>query len=219
MENINLADKSKKLVAELFEFFSVVRPDLPGCFATISEHQSSSTYFLPTPVEDNEELAQVATEAQLNKLPGGHFFSCAGFDSAEPFERKADRVISVKSLYFDIDVRDSKPNCYQTIYEAREALKVFIDKNNLPQPTYVVNSGHGIHSYFSFTEPLSRDEFLEEATSLEALAKSQGLLIDAGITCDAARVLRVPNSVNVKLNQGHPRCVITDANPTALVSV
>lgn len=72
-----------------------------------------------------------------------------------------------------------------------EAVKYTIDAKGIPLPTMIVNSGHGYHVYW----------LLDESVGHEAkpiISKLQQVLnADAGAV-DIARVLRIPDTMNVK---------------------
>ena len=66
-----------------------------------------------------------------------------------------------------------------------------LDKAGLPEPSIIVNSGHGIHTYWLLVERTTKGV----TSLLRAIAERTGA--DAGAT-DRARVMRLPNTMNVK---------------------
>src|SRR5699024_9028308 len=66
-----------------------------------------------------------------------------------------------------------------------------IDMKNLPQPSMTIGSGNGYHLYWILDKPAGH----ELKPIIEALANK--LNADTGAT-DIARVLRVPDTMNVK---------------------
>ncbi len=109
--------------------------------------------------------------------------------------RKAENVQHVKSLFLDLDCGEGKP--YKTQQDALLALKDWYKKYNIPRPT-VVNSGRGLHIYWTLDKAYTREEWLPVATALKASCLQDGLEIDPAVTSDAARILRVPNTHNFK---------------------
>lgn len=90
-------------------------------------------------------------------------------------------------LYVDLDHID-----------ANEALDRIVREAELPMPTLMVNSGHGIHAYWELDPPLdlSKEENLERFRRAErAISAAVGGDERAK---DAARVLRVPGTWNPK---------------------
>jgi hypothetical protein len=117
-------------------------------------------------------------------------------------ERSAAAAISLKSLFLDIDV--GKQDGYAAMKQASAALSGFIQKINLPRVSTLVHSGGGLHVYWTFDRALTVAEWKPLAHALVNAAKEFRLKFDAGCTIDAARVLRVPNTFNRKLDTPRP---------------
>jgi hypothetical protein len=109
--------------------------------------------------------------------------------------RTAQNVRGIKSLFLDLDCGEGKP--YSTQQDALIALKAWYKKYGIPRPT-VVNSGRGLHVYWALDRAYTREEWLPTAKGLKAACLQDGLHIDAVVTADAARLLRVPNTRNFK---------------------
>lgn len=95
-------------------------------------------------------------------------------------------VLHVPGLWLDIDPKHAT-------YE--KALQVV---NSLPTPpTATVSSGNGIHAYFKFNEPF---EVVDDNSFkfIKELSLKLHTFTNADNTADLARILRVPNSWNVK---------------------
>jgi hypothetical protein len=104
---------------------------------------------------------------------------------------------AMKAVWLDIDVGKDKP--YATPTDAAVALKAFIEAAKLPQPSAIVASGSGgLHVYWISDHPLIPAVWQGYADRLRHLADQHGLAIDGGCTTDAARVLRVPDTLNHK---------------------
>jgi hypothetical protein len=122
------------------------------------------------------------------------YFALATFGDAP--SRKADNVVSLKSLFLDLDCGADKP--YPTQLDAIKALQEFCRTLRLPKPSIIVNSGRGVHVYWVLDRECGRDEWLPVAERLKAACIQEGLQIDPTVTADAARILRVPNTHNYK---------------------
>lgn len=84
-----------------------------------------------------------------------------------------------------------------------DSIYYMIDNYVLPQPSMVVDSGHGYHVYWQLDKPVGH----EIEPVLKALQVKLGA--DSSAT-DIARVLRVPDTMNVK---GEPvRCEVVEFN-------
>lgn len=107
-------------------------------------------------------------------------------------------VFHVPGLWLDIDPK------HATYEEAMQVVK------SLPTPpTAIVSSGNGIRSYFKFNEPFEvvgdhSFKFIKELSlKLHTIAKADN-------TADLARLLRVPNSMNVKNLMDVKLCSLVD---------
>lgn len=121
------------------------------------------------------------------------YFACAKFK--EEGKRDTENAAYFKSFRLDIDCGRGKP--YDNQAEGIEALSEFCGKLNLPTPT-IVNSGRGIHVYWSLHETIPRSAWKPMAEQLKMLCAKHKLNADHAITADAARILRVPGTLNFK---------------------
>ena len=81
------------------------------------------------------------------------YFALATFK--EPTSRKADNAQELRSLFLDLDCGPSKE--YPTQAAAIEALRGFCKQLSLPKPM-MVNSGRGVHVYWTLTEAVSAEQ-------------------------------------------------------------
>lgn len=72
-----------------------------------------------------------------------------------------------------------------------EEIRFRIDKGNIPQPSMIVNSGHGYHVYWLLDKPAGQ----EVKPIMDKLAD---LLHADKAATDLARILRVPDTMNIK---------------------
>lgn len=103
----------------------------------------------------------------------------------------------LKAVWIDVDVKPDKG--YATLAEAIKAIQEFITNAKLPPATAIVLSGGGVHVYWISDRPLTPAEWTPYAEGLRHLVALHGLKCDAGLTTDAARVLRVPGTFNYKI--------------------
>gem|GEM_PF-2928563 len=99
---------------------------------------------------------------------------------------KEEDVLHVPGLWLDIDPK------HATYEKAMQIVK------QLPtSPTAIISSGNGIHAYFKFNEPF---EVVDDNTFkfIKELSLKLHTFAKADNTADLARLLRVPNSMNVK---------------------
>ena len=124
--------------------------------------------------------------------------------------RSADACIFMRSFFVDLDCGENKP--YPTWEDGLIALMQFTTEKELPPPI-IVNSGRGIHAYWPFTEEVPATTWKPYAEKFKQFCLDAGLHIDESVTADAARILRVPGSRNLK-GEPLPVEVINDADPT-----
>ena len=131
------------------------------------------------------------------------FFALATFDDKK--KRTADSALKMRSLFLDIDCGKGKN--YENKAQAATALDLFLgdtDLNTLGTP-FIISSGGGLHVYFPFEEEVDVAVWKPVAENLKRLAKKHGFNIDASVTGDVARILRVPDTHNYK--EAKPRKV------------
>lgn len=115
-------------------------------------------------------------------------------------QRTASDCEYKKALYLDIDCGPDKP--YGNKKDAVTALYSFCGEH-FTRPNILVDSGGGVHAYWTFVNEISTDSWLPMAAALKELCELYGLHADPTVTADAARILRVPGTLNVK--NGEPK--------------
>ena len=124
------------------------------------------------------------------------YFGCAKYlDDSEG--RTAKNAKWFKAFWLDLDCGETKP--YPTQAAALIALKQFVQTNGLPRPT-IVNSGRGIHVYWTLTETIGYNDWKPTAEALKKFCATYNLSADPAVTADAARILRIPDTLNFKDN-------------------
>ena len=131
------------------------------------------------------------------------FFALATFTPGT--DRKAENAQQLSALFLDLDCGPEKD--YPDQPTALQELRRFVTELQLPKPT-VVNSGGGIHAYWPLAEPVSRDEWLPVAMALKRACAAHGFNTDTNVTADAARVLRMPGTLNFKTGTPRPVAVL-----------
>lgn len=115
--------------------------------------------------------------------------------------KKAELVLLARCLFADFDKGE-------TIEGARRNIR----DSGLPEPTVLVNSGHGVHTYWRLATPITDlDQWQRRQKALIALLGS-----DASIN-DAPRVMRVPGFTNTKPPPAP--CVLIEAHDVRVYDV
>jgi hypothetical protein len=125
--------------------------------------------------------------------------------------RTANAAADKKALYLDLDCGEGKG--FADKKEAITELARFCKASGMPLPNIIVDSGHGIHSYWTLTNPIPISQWHPMADRLKQLCVEHEFAADQAITADAARILRVPGTYNYK-DPSHPiPCRIIKADP------
>jgi len=135
------------------------------------------------------------------------YFGLGAFDGTGV--RKAQNVLHMASLFVDLDCGDGKD--YVGQHEALDALKAFCKAAAMPRPI-IVNSGYGVHAYWPLAEDVSVADWKPVAVALKRLCVKHNLRIDPSVTADAARILRMPGTLNRKYGTTAPVHIIGVSN-------
>lgn len=180
-----------------------------------------SRWFRPT---DEGLAAAVAAIGQIRDR-GDVYVGVGLADQDRGAHRRtvAREITGIPGLWLDVDVQDEsahkKPNLPKTQEDALALLR-----DALPDPTVIIDSGHGLQAWWLFDRPWIFASANERAAAaqlaqawndtLRAVAHSKGMAIDA--THDLSRVMRVPGTANRKgLTYDPPGPVV----PCRLVSI
>lgn len=161
-------------------------------------------YYYALALGKPNERVQRAMVSQQEVIDFCNGFSAAGYDtymalaafSDAAYGRKAVNAVGHKCFWVDIDVKKSNSPSYDSLEEALEALVEFAETTSL-FPTFVVQSGIGVHAYWAMQRMIPRDVWLEMSSYFSALQLQHGLKIDKSCAGDSARVLRMPGTRHV----------------------
>ncbi len=118
--------------------------------------------------------------------------------------RSAQDAQALNALWIDLDGNKTDPKKgYPTLEAALKAFKAWLKASGMPLPTFMICSGGGYHIYWVSDKPLTPDEWRQYAEGLWTLIQRHGLKADP-VTTDAARILRVPGTLNFKSQTPKP---------------
>ena len=155
-------------------------------------------------VETLDEVEALVNE--LTEKKRDIFFGLAKFGT--PNERTQANAVRVKALWLDIDCGEEKH--YIDRNEAIADLGRFCKELGLPRPT-IVGSGGGVHVYWPLEEAITIEQWRPVAESLKALCTRHDLKADPAVTADAARILRIPGTLNHKTAEPRPVEIIVSS--------
>jgi hypothetical protein len=133
-------------------------------------------------------------------------------------KRTQANVKFIRSLFLDLDIDAKDEKKYPDQRTAFGVLRDFCRAIGLPKPI-IVNSGYGIHTYWPFTEQVTREVWEPVAEKLKSACIAYGLKQDSKVTTDAARVLRIPGTTNFKRGGAAKVEVVGDAAPHPLADL
>jgi hypothetical protein len=136
------------------------------------------------------------------------YYACAKYESKST--RTKDNAKFFKAFWLDVDCGAGKH--YENQAEGIAALKDFCNATKLPRPT-VVNSGRGVHVYWTLNETIGKEEWKAVAETLKALCNTHDFVADPAVTADEARILRVPGTLNFKTDPPAEVSVLVYAKP------
>jgi hypothetical protein len=177
--------------AETVEFLNLVLPHEGLRVACAKFPKGMGQRFVCT----NTELAHVLLGWSNDGLDTYH--ACASFKDHSGRTHK--NVCAVRSLWLDIDTKITKSNAtYANHIEAAQAVGRFHKTVDMPPPSILVNSGGGLHVYWSLDKDLTLQEWLPYAVGLKNSCVKFGLAADPARTADASSILRTPGTTNFK---------------------
>ena len=150
-----------------FDLLTAVQPE-QGWFAVVGIKGESRQQEI---VETREEFDDWV--AHFQRIKRNVFFGVAKYK--DDSSRTKANVQALKAFWIDIDCGPTKD--YPSQGEALEALKAFCKSVGFPKPT-LVNSGRGIHAYWSLTQEITREEWEPAAKRLKEVCATQGLRVD-----------------------------------------
>ena len=179
------------------EFLAVVLPSPTNglyCAAELSTKKKEHLY-----VENLEDIYPSVTNWVSERKNA--FIALSTFEKAG--KRTAENSRFIKSLFIDMDGYASKK-------QAALALGAFLVDTGLDAlgAPWIVGSGGGLHCYWPFTQDIEVAIWKPMAENFKRLCKQQKLNIDMTVTADAARVLRIPETMNFKEKYPEPRPVV-----------
>lgn len=150
-----------------------------------------------------DEVLTVIRELKTHKDAVDIYF-CISAQREGSGKRSRENASYLCCVPFDIDIKLDDPTRYATLDEAVTAVLEFCAKLAIPKPSAWVMSGGGLHVYWFGDRHLTVADWQPFAHALKTAALTHGLKIDPGVTGDAARILRVPDTLNHKYNPPRP---------------
>lgn len=193
------------------EFLEAVTPSQGILYAAepasfVDKNGKTVNYYKHTVCNSHSELAlncKAISNGQSNS-----YFALASFAQAEYYvdnphnpdkqkrkQRTKENAVAARSMWVDLDCGPSKE--YSSQKAALADLKRAIKQAKIPNPTFIVNSGYGVHAYWAFSKDVPKEIWEPVAVRFDALMRGAGLKHDK-VTANIACVLRAPGTINYK---------------------
>lgn len=192
---------------ELDEFLHRVLPPDGTYFAAIEPKNGHG--FRQKQADSINGLYHTIQHSVLNDDVAAYFATSSYKNGST--NRTANNIDNKKALYLDMDCGSGKgfPNQKNAIVE----LYNFCTNVRIPKPNILVNSGNGVHAYWTFDKAISHSEWIELADILKQLCADNNFPADPSVTSDGTRVLRAPGSINKKDPANPKKCTVLHARP------
>lgn len=168
-----------------------------NCITEIGD-KTKGGYTVNHPIRFSDEVATTGLVQQLQHYGKPTYFALGAFantDSSGRLPRKQDNVVALRSFWLDIDAGANKyhrhpDTAYPTRDDALHALYAELENGRLPEPTYVVSSGEGLHVYWCADSDMAPAVWKPLAKQLQRYCQMVGFKVDPARTSDEASVLR-----------------------------
>lgn len=124
-------------------------------------------------------------------------------------KRDREHLQTLECLYVDIDLKDTDMDMIPTISEAMEYFQIHNINTEVPEPTMITCSGHGIHMYWkinSVTYKGNLDKW--DAVQKYIYEVFERFGADRAVTNDRTRILRMPGTINRKEDKEETECYV-----------
>jgi hypothetical protein len=176
----------------------------------ITPQGETKYYHEHTAVDNVSELTKTVLEHDRNGKDT--FFALASFKEHSYVDAKGktrvrtqDNVGYMRCFFMDIDCNGGDKN-YDSQRDALLALHQFVKGTSLPKPSYIVNSGGGIHVYWTFTQNVELKHWQPVANHFKQLIQHFKIKADP-VSADSARILRPIGTHNHKKKYKTPKPV------------
>ena len=178
------------------DFLSAVLPTQGKYCTFITKGKTRKNIFVTT--LDNLYNTNIRFSEDGNQT----YFALATFD--DEGSREAVHAQFMRSLFIDLDCGEDK--AYPTKRAAVEGLQSFMQVTGLSElgRPWLVDSGGGVHAYWPLTDDVAIEEWKPVAEAFKRAARHHHFNIDMTVTADAARVLRMPGTINLKYAPAKP---------------
>lgn len=183
------------------QFLSAMLPRTGSCFIVATFGAQGTPDFRAVHRDfAPDDYAGMIGFGQWATRKGANVYFAVGSFAVAPdgsLRRTQQHSLLHRCLRLDVDCGAGKP--YATKRDALQAVAAFCHAHALPNP-WLVDSGGGLHVYWPFAQDILTRQWQVLADRLRAACAAAGFHVDTTTTMDAARILRLPGSMNLKHN-------------------
>lgn len=193
-------------------------------FSTLLSNGGYASYSLGSLTTDGRKKWRdnlVDSVEKLNMYRSDNRMDCNNYLSVSTFKNGKTRsewnVKEVKRLYVDMDAHENPINYDEAKVLANYMLDNWFDEEELPEPNYIVFSGRGLQILFTLNGCDNVPEWKQYQSALlnicqkllenlknHSLSEASDVAVEHNVSIDdlkdAARVMRMPDTVNLKQN-------------------
>lgn len=126
--------------------------------------------------------------------------------------RNRQAMVACKALWADLDVKDKGYPDQQTALAHIDSL---VQAGKIPAPTVKVSSGNGVHLHWVLDRALNQTEWYALGPAWSQYLTGLKVKHDKIVSSDAVRVLRLPETFNIKdIKNPLPTAIIGAIDPT-----
>lgn len=208
-------------------------------FSTLLSNGGYACYCLGRVYNDRKEWSNNLTDnlEQLNIYRADNRMDWNNYLSVSTFRRCSRRcesnVKEVKRLYVDMDAHDNPINFDEAKLLANYMIDNWFDGEELPEPNYIIFSGRGLQVLFTLNGCDNVPEWKQYQTALlkccqklleelkhHSLSEASVVALEHNVSIDdlkdATRVMRVPDTTNLKVNVDAKLLYSNEANEYTL---
>lgn len=182
------------------EFLDFVLPDASygDYVATILRSTGAQQLYTNT-IESLVEILSQKSEVKAN------YYFLTGTITAGVKGRSLSDVAAKRALYVDLDFKDLKEIGDQSPVDyILKTVNDICDRAGIPRPNAYTESGGGVQPYWVYETPVEPAIWFQYSVGLKQLFINEYGQHDSGVTADAARIMRAPDTLNCKYTPPRP---------------
>jgi hypothetical protein len=180
----------------------------PGRYIVVAYQRKPARFFETSFSRTDIQLAADFCE-QKSSEGFDVWFAVASFTKKRRLQINAE---ALRAFWFDADLigggKTDPAKASKDLNELKASVAAMCKATGILLPNVWVRSGYGVHLYWTFDPPMTRDEWQPHAETLKAALIAHGVKGDASVVADAARILRPIETFNYKIPANPAPCLM-----------